>query len=447
MYSANALQWLEILLQERFGHCFNLKEQANGTLILTLDDEKSITLEADSSTFTHASTQLTFTHWDSGAESWQSALGSPLPTPGKSQLASPLIVATEWGFHVAYDILGMTYWMLTRQEEVNRADLDEHDRFPATSSHAYLHHYLERPIVDEWLHILGQIIERTWPRVTLRKHNFSMRVSHDVDNPSQYAFKSWPSIIRLMARHLLKRNDLQTFVQAPYMKLASNRQIQQTDRFNTFDWIMDSSERYGLISAFYFICGHTSPYDADYEIEDPRIRQLMHQIHARGHEIGLHPSYGTYKKPELIHQEANRLRKVCAEEKIQQAEWGGRMHYLRWQQPTTLRAWADAGMTYDSTLGYADKAGFRCGTCYEYPAFDPIANEAIPLRIRPLISMECTVMSSRYMNLGTSQEAFLKFAQLKHICKILNGNFTLLWHNSSFLEEAERELYLDIIKH
>jgi len=46
-----------------------------------------------------------------------------------------------------------------------------------------------------------------------------------------------------------------------------------------------------------------------------------------------------------------------------------------------LRAWADAGMDYDSTLSYADRPGFRCGTCSEYPAFDPVAGEAPTARL------------------------------------------------------------------
>ncbi len=65
-------------------------------------------------------------------------------------------------------------------------------------------------------------------------------------------------------------------------------------------------------------------------------------------------------------------------------------------------------MSYDSTLGYADHAGFRCGTCFEYPAFDPVADKQLNLRIRPLIAMECSVTADRYMGLGTGSDAFNK---------------------------------------
>ena len=47
-----------------------------------------------------------------------------------------------------------------------------------------------------------------------------------------------------------------------------------------------------------------------------------------------------------------------------------RQHYLRWRAPTTWQNWEDAGLDYDSTVGYADHVGFRAGTCYEYPIFN-----------------------------------------------------------------------------
>ena len=181
---------------------------------------------------------------------------------------------------------------------------------------------------------------------------------------------------------------------------------------------MDLSETLGMRSAFYFICGHTDPHDADYKISHPAIRSLLKKIHERGHEIGLHPSYGTYRKPHLLSQEASSLRRICASEGIDQREWGGRMHYLRWEQPTTLKGLVKANIDYDSTLGYADRPGFRCGTCFEYPAFDPITQQVLPLRIRPLIAMECSVMSKLYMGLGTGVEALDVFSDLKMLARL-----------------------------
>ena len=437
-HTPEALDWLQTILQERFGHTFDLQPQPDAQHIaLHLPgDARCITLALYGATFTRADSDLPCTQWSAAAEGWATALPGALPAPGAAELPAPLITPTGNGWHIGYDILGLAYWMLTRQEEVGRTDLDNHGRFPAVHSHAYKHSYLERPIVDEWLHVLGQVITRTWPGIVLTQHQFSMKVSHDVDAPSRYGFASAKGLLRAMAGDVLKRGDIQNALRAPWIWLNTRDALHPADPFNTFEWIMDLSDQHGLTSAFYFICGRTSNMDADYEPEHPAIRALMRRIHDRGHEIGLHPSYGTYQKPELIAQEAQRLRAVLAEENIRPNAIGGRMHYLRWEQPTTLRAWADAGMDYDSTLSYADRPGFRCGTCFEYPAFDPAAREPLNLRVRPLVAMECSVIDACYLGLGTGEAARAKFAQLKDACRSVLGCFSVLWHNSTVGHQA-----------
>jgi len=53
-------------------------------------------------------------------------------------------------------------------------------------------------------------------------------------------------------------------------------------------------------------------------------------------------------------------------------QWDGRMHFLRWQSPTSAHGREQAGIHYVSTLSYADRPGFRCGTCHLYQMFDPV---------------------------------------------------------------------------
>lgn len=438
--SESALQWLETILSERFGHTWHLLQKSAGLFLILEGAERTIVFDNLQGCFTESRSDLPFTKWDAEGEGWQSVLGGALPVPGVSELPESLIEQNDAGAVIHYDILGLTYWMLTRQEEVARTDLDVHGRFPGSASHAHNHNYLERPIVDEWLFILAQVIQRTWPQLKIRQHQFSMKVSHDVDRPSRYGFDSPQRLLLHMAVDMIRHRKFVGDLQGPWIRMNTKNSLYDTDPYNTFDWIMQLSERLGLTSAFYFICGGNSRrYDADYHPEHPAIRALMRQIHRRGHEIGLHPSYNTYKNPQAIVAEAQRLKKVCAEEGIVQEQWGGRMHYLRWEQPTTLNAWDLAGMSYDTTLAYADCAGFRCGTCYEYPAFDPINKQAMKLRVRPLVVMEGTIFG--YMRLGYGDNAYNKFEMLKERCRLVNGCFTLLWHNSSLCSNRERTLY------
>ncbi len=446
-FSKFALDWLCLILKERFGHDFILKlEQSNLKLTIAAQPVGYILFPKLEEAFHLSRSDLPCSQWDAAKAGWVSALGGPLTAPCVTKLPEPLIEQNEDNYVIHYDILGLTYWMLNRIEEIGRTDLDSHQRFPAIASHAYQHNYLERPVVDEWLYILGQVIQRTWPELILKQHQFSMKVSHDVDAPSRYGFRSAKGMLKGIAGDLVKRRDIKSALLAPIIRLNSANRLLKSDPYNTFSWIMEQSEKHELVSAFYFICGRTDPSkDADYEIEHPAIRDLMRRIHERGHEIGLHPSYNSFQSPEVIMQEAERLRNVMKEEGITQKTLGGRMHYLRWEHPTTLQAWNDAGMSYDSTLSYADRPGFRCGTCFEYPAFNTVTQQLLQIRIRPLIVMECSVMDKEYLGLGVTQQAQNKILELKKRCLAVSGIFTLLWHNSVFIKEEQREIYTAVL--
>lgn len=437
-------EWLELVLRERFSPELVLDAEEGAWTLRLCSREGVVRVSTLACDFSGGDPPCSA--WDASGEGFAGPLGTALPAPGSANIRRPLVEPGEGGYLVNYDVLGLAFWMLTRQEELGSGRVDKHGRFPAAASHAFRHGYLERPVVDEWLGILGQVLARQWPGLALKPRVFSMKVSHDADNPSRYAFGGLAALARVLAYDVILRRDPRAALKGIALRARSGEALQSDDPANTFDWIMDQSDRRGLTSAFYFICGRTDPaLDAQYDPEDARIRALLRKIHERRHEIGLHPSFGTYRNPPALAAEYQRLRKVCAEEGIEQDQWGGRMHFLRWDMAVTLRAWDQAGLDYDSTLSYADSPGFRCGTCFEYPAFDPVRNEALRLRIRPLVAMECTVMAERYLGLGDGDAAFTRFAALKDACRAVGGCFTLLWHNSYLETARHKALYCRVL--
>ena len=70
---------------------------------------------------------------------------------------------------------------------------------------------------------------------------------------------------------------------------------------------------------------------------------------------------------------------------------GGRQHYLRFDVSSTWKFWEKGGFAYDSTVGYAEHEGFRCGTCHPYVPF--IIDEDRVCRVQevPLIVMDGTL--------------------------------------------------------
>jgi hypothetical protein len=347
--------------------------------------------------------------------------------------------------HLRIDVFGSAFYMLTRYEEIENLTRDEHDRFPAYASHAYQNGYLHRPVVDEYVEILWWCMKRLWPRLERKPRKFRMLLSHDVDVPFAEAFSSPKRILRSLGGDMIKRKDPKRALSRLESWVATRREEFRKDSNYTFDRIMDLSEKHALKSAFYFKTACTNPlFDDGYSIDHPYLRQLLRDIHARGHEIGFHPSYETYTDPQQTKKEFRKLLRVCEEERIEQANWGGRQHYLRWQAPITWRNWAEAGLAYDSTLSYADCAGFRCATCHEFPVFDLEQGKQLPLIERPLIAMEGSLFGKKYMGLNHA-EAYDQMKMLKDQCRRYQGDFTLLWHNSSFASRKDWELYRQIL--
>ena len=166
----------------------------------------------------------------------------------------------------------------------------------------------------------------------------------------------------------------------------------------------------------------------------------------RGHEIGLHLSYNTYRDRKQTCREAKNLRKVMQEVGVSQDILGSRQHFLRWSSPRTARNLEAADIDYDTTLTFADHAGFRCGVCYEYPFYDVVERKMLNLRVRPLVIMEKSVFDKNYMGRSYGTDGLYVFEQLKQNCHQFNGDFTILWHNNQFPNRLAMEFYQTIVQ-
>jgi hypothetical protein len=384
--------------------------------------------------------------WNVAEEAIAATLVSPeLPVIYGGKLATgSFYEASRKDTRLGIDIFGSAFFALTRYEEVVKSDRDTRERFPAKASLAYQEGFLSRPIVNEYTEVLWWALKRLWPDLRRKRRIFRMHLTHDVDRP--VCATSLPRTLKGIAQDVTERRSLLLAKRRAASFVLNKRGKMDTDLCNTFEFIMDLSENQGLRSSFNFMTDRSAGIiDGNYSMADPWIRQLLRRIHKRGHEIGLHPSYMTFQNPSQIQREFDLLRRVAEAEGISQEKWGGRQHYLRWEAPVTWQAYEDAELNYDATLSFADHIGFRCGTCYEYPAFNLRSRTPLKLRERPLVIMECSALDKHYMNLpfDLAQE---ELGMLKENCRLFDGDFTLLWHNDRLVEHRERELYRYLIQ-
>ncbi len=281
------------------------------------------------------------------------------------------------------DIFSSSFFMLSRWEEHANKTREVHNRFPSVASLAYKNNFLDRPIVNEYIEMLWKMLTFLGCEQKQKKRKFELILTHDVDNPLKFSgWRGAKTFIINFAGDIIKRRNpflaLSTLRSFVFIKLGLEK-----DPFDTFDYLMDLSEKSGVKSNFYFMGGGTTEYDSCYSLKDNFIKKLMEKIDKRGHNIGFHSSYNTYNNKKQWQKEYQELSSVSPQ-KIKT----GRQHFLRFEVPTTWQIWEDNNMTYSSTLNFPDKEGFRCGTCYEFSVFNILTREKLKLKEHPLIVME-----------------------------------------------------------
>lgn len=347
---------------------------------------------------------------------------------------------------IGIDIFGSIFFMLSRYEELVVKEKDIYGRFPYKESISFKEDFIVRPVVDEYILLLWSCIRYLYPEIKRKEHKPKTFVSCDVDYIKDKGVR-FPGIFKRIAGDLIKRKSITSlFSSVRLFFQVSVLNKEELDPYNSFDFMMDVCDKDKLKMAFYFIPKKTKKtIDGDYNIESEEVVQLMRNIIKRGHEVGYHGSYYSYNNKKKTLEEVDLLKQEYKRAGGNPDDIkGGRQHYLRWETGVTEKNWEAAGMEYDSTLGYAEQVGFRCGTSREYNFYDVIDRKPLKLKIRPLVVMEVSMFNENYMNLSYDEAT----SMVKKISDTTNNyevNFSLLWHNSSFKTKTDKTVFKKLL--
>lgn len=350
----------------------------------------------------------------------------PVIYQGQGRLASWVIKSGDL-IETNIDIIASSFFMLSRYEEVIQGTRDMHDRFPAKASLAYRQGFLNRPIVNQYAELLWSWIywllpdvgqEPLWPQ----NKAFAVCLTHDVDCLKKYSVL--PPAMSIGSALLRKNNPGLAFRMS--LDYLDSLLLLKKDPYDTFDYMLDMERQYEMTSSFYFLADDGSTPDSRYSITAPDVVKLIKKIENEGCEVGLHGSYDSYDDLEKMVWEKGNLDQI-----VNNKSYGCRQHYLRWRTPDTWRIQEKAGLLYDTTLTFAEHAGFRCGICLPFKPFDVIENRKLNIWELPLTVMEGSLQGLDYQNLRP-EEAYKEIVELIKAVKRVHGVFVLLWHNSSF---------------
>lgn len=336
------------------------------------------------------------------------------------------------------DIFASSFLMLTRWEEYVNKIRDKHNRFPVSESLAYKNGFLNRPVVNEYVEMFWNMLVKLGVEQKRKERKFELFLTHDVDSLRRY--RNFISGSKEIYEDFMKRANPMLGLRNLKDKILVHAGMKK-DPFDTFDFFMNISENAGVKSNFFLIGKGASKYDNGYSMNNGFLNNVIRKIKARGHNIGLHATYNAYNDSAQLAKE-----KKGIENFIGMPVKFGRQHYLRFEAPVTWQVWEDNGMEWDSTLCYAEKEGFRCGTCYDYSVFNFLTRKKLALKEKPLIVMDNSFIA--YQAEVTPNGMSIKLQALINKCRKYNGCFVLLWHNSSFNTRRWRpfqSVYEDIV--
>jgi len=344
--------------------------------------------------------------------------------------------------HVNFDIFGSCFFMISRYEEAVIMERDIHNRFPASLSIAYKENFLDRPVVNECVELLFWFLKLIAPNLKRMDKHFTKFISCDVDHPYDLVGNSFmKTFLRVGARVVrdknigLAGNDFLNYIfkkfNSDYFDFNANR----------IKWIINLNNKVGNKVAFNFIPIQTNDLKDDpNNISDKKIIKLLKLINDSGHEIGIHPGYDSYNDRKIFENSLYSLKEITRQNSINDVS-GGRQHFLRYDISTTPKLWDDYGLQYDSTLGFAEVPGFRCGVCYEFSMYDLLNRCKLKIKQRPLICMDVSMLVHEKIKTN-SKQLLRRVDTFKNKVKEYNGDFTLLWHNNNLVNA---ETYINLI--
>jgi peptidoglycan/xylan/chitin deacetylase (PgdA/CDA1 family) len=334
------------------------------------------------------------------------------------------------------DIFASSFFLLTRWEMIVSQKRDKHLRFPDAESYLRKNNLHQRALVNEYTECLWNLLTSLDDKLIRKQRKYELVITHDIDYVERYA--SFKYYLRALAGDIVKRKNPLLWFKTSWEYFLVRLKLRK-DIYNTFDYLMDVSEKYKLKSHFYFIPGFLGEKDVRYNINSLLLSQTINDILKRGHVVGVHGTYSGFNNLQQFKKELERLSKIVPKVKE------GRQHYLRFENPTTWQIWEDLGLQIDSTMGYSNDAGFVTGCCYEYHPFNVITRLKLNLLERPMVFMETGFMNRKVDDDSVIESVNVIYKEIKKY----NGSFVFLWHNSNIYKSGwgnYQKLYETIVR-
>jgi hypothetical protein len=334
----------------------------------------------------------------------------------------------------AFDIFEAIFFHISRYEEYffSKNHLDKHGRMKSGAQLLVKNNLHHIPVVD---HLISGFFESLGFDIQERRTDFNL--THDIDIIRK--FDSNFKLVKSIGRVLLMGLGIKG-VKKIVNSFIISKKDKTRDPYYTYEWLFREENYFKKKIVFLVAGGKTRQdlYNKNYLKELPDIIQKAKD---KSYDIGLHPSYNAYNY-KLMFEKELKLLKSESKNDIKYV----RIHFLRLDLQKTFNIIEDLGFEYDSTLGYNDEIGFRCGTGFEYFPYNFEEEKRWEFKELPLVIMDSALLKSCKDDNTCFEEKIDNFLGWNKY----NTQITFNFHNSTFdrikISEKIRNSYIDLIK-
>ena len=327
--------------------------------------------------------------------------------------------STQYSFN--FDLPAGLFYLLSRYEEYLPFMQDQHERFAATTSFAYRHHFLHRPLVNEWLLDIRKKVLAMGYVLPKSPIQYQFLPTYDID--IAWAFHQRPFWLKLagLSKDAFTWN-WNTFLDRSRVLLGL-----KNDPYQTFEWLADLHQTHQIEPIFFWLIGKRSKWDRNISPKRSAMIHLFKKVNT-SFRCGLHPSYQSNRDIGLLRSEINQFYELSGTYPSM-----SRQHYLKLRFPTTYQSLIQHDIVHDFTMGYADQPGYRASFSGTFPWYDLSRETTTTLQITPYQVMDVTL--NHYLHLSPD-ETLSYLSKLIKQCIDLNIPLVSIWHNSSFYSET-----------
>jgi hypothetical protein len=328
----------------------------------------------------------------------------------------PLMFANDTD--LGFDIFSAIFYCLSRYEEYQATELDQHNRFSYKQSILYQHNVLQIPLVDCWVNYLQSYLEVLYPGVcALKETNLKVKPTIDIDAVFTYKGKDFKRQLGGFMRDIshLKWTQLSKRVRVVLFG--------KKDPFDNFEYQLEILKKAGLKANYFVQVGKYGLYDKNINPENKAFQKVLRRLVEEGHSVGLHPSYDSFLNKKTI-----AIEKAMLENMIGQKVVKSRQHYLRFSLPQTYNDLIGLGIQEEFSMGYSEVPGFRASTSKPFYWYNLTLEESTSLEIVPFSAMDVAYKEfMKLMPMETVKSSYL----IRHQIHDTKGCFCFVFHNES----------------